>query len=129
MNYLQVRNWDRFQHYKKKSGPPLWIKLHRTLLHDYEFGQLSEVNKGRLIRIWLLAASMNNRIPHDDKWVAKQISAQTVDLSLFISRGFLEILYEDSSPEKKRIEKKREEQDENVLQLVDNLKNSLGRIA
>lgn len=94
MNYLAVRNWDKFQHYKKDN--PLWIKLHRTLLNDYEFNQLSELQRGRLMRLWLLAAELNNQIPNDPKWVARAISASSCDLSDLISRGFLEVVYTNS---------------------------------
>ncbi len=114
MKYLQVRNWDKFQHYKKHDGPPLWIKLHRTLLSDYEFQELSELNQARLIKLWLLAASTSNRIPDDPRWVARQIGATSIDLDVFVSRGFLEEVYSDSrepleAAEQRRTEQKRAE--------------------
>jgi hypothetical protein len=114
MEYLAVRNWQKFQHYKTGSHPP-WIKSYTKLLSDYEFNEMSEVNRGRLMRLWLLAAEMGNKIPNDRKFVARQIGATTIDLDYFLSRGFLEKLYEDSREtldptEQKRTEEKRAEQ-------------------
>ena len=41
MEYLRIRNWENFQQYKDRD--PKWIKLHRTLLEDYDFCKLSDV--------------------------------------------------------------------------------------
>lgn len=96
MNYLRVRNWTKFQHYKKSDESASWIKFYTALLSDYEFNQISEVNQARLLKIWLLAAKTGNRIPDDPKWVARQIGAKSIDLDLLVSRGFLEHLYSES---------------------------------
>ena len=65
--YIEVVNWDRFQHYKKDSPP--WVKVYRDLLGDYEFMALSEGERWTLVGIWLLAAETNNRIPNEPKWL------------------------------------------------------------
>jgi hypothetical protein len=54
MNYLRVKNWTEFQHYKDRNPP--WIKLHRTLLDDYEFSRLQDASKAHLMLIWLFAS-------------------------------------------------------------------------
>jgi len=95
VSYLSVRNWDKFQHYKKDESAA-WIKLHTTLLQDYDFQSLSELEQGRLIKVWLLAGRTRNRIPNDRVWVARQIGAKSIDLDALISRGWLEEVYNDS---------------------------------
>ena len=55
MNYLRVKNWEKFQHYKDRTPP--WIKLYRDLLNDYEFSCLQDASKAHLMLIWLLAFS------------------------------------------------------------------------
>jgi hypothetical protein len=95
-NYLSVRNWDKFQHYKKHDEPAAWIKLHNKILSDYEFQKLSEVDQGRLLKLWLLAARTGNRIPNDPVWVRAQIGAKTINLDHFIEQGWLEQVYSDS---------------------------------
>jgi len=53
--YLRVKNWEKFQHYKKRNPP--WIKLHRSLMTDSDFLSMPEVAQYELIRIWLVASS------------------------------------------------------------------------
>jgi len=86
--YLRVRNWENFQHYKDRRPP--WIKLHVELTDDYAFGSLPDVQKYHLIGIWLLAARTDNKIPNNGKWVADCIAAKSkVDLDALIEVGFL----------------------------------------
>lgn len=97
--YFQIANWERLQHYKgPKAQTPAWIKLYRELLSDYEFNQLPELEQGRLIKLWLLAAATHNRIPDDREWVADRIGAADIDLQLLLEHGFLEP-HPDSRPQ------------------------------
>ena len=89
MNYLRVRNWEKFQHYKDRTPP--WIKLHRDLLNDYKFSCLQDASKLHLILIWLLASQLDNRIPADPTWIARRINVNNkIDLNSLIKYGFLE---------------------------------------
>jgi hypothetical protein len=88
MNTFSVKNFEKFQHYKDRSPP--WIKLYNELLDDYEFGCLPDASKMHLIAIWLLASRSDNKIPYDDKWVARRINAnEPVNLALLVERGFI----------------------------------------
>jgi len=66
---IKVVNWEKHQHYKKPK--PIWIKVYRDLLTDYEFASLDPVEKWTLIGIWLLAAETGNKIPNDVKWLQR----------------------------------------------------------
>lgn len=86
--YLRVRNWEKFQHYKDRRPP--WIKLYVELCDDYAFTQLSDAGKYHLIGVLLLAARTDNKIPNDPLWVQSAISAKTrVDLVALIDGGYL----------------------------------------
>lgn len=86
--YLRVKNWDEFQHYKDRNPP--WIKLHRTLLDDYEFARLQDASKAHLMLIWLFASQKNGRIPNDPFFLKKKLGLQREpDLKLFIDHGLL----------------------------------------
>jgi hypothetical protein len=52
------KNWASFQHYKDRS--PAWIKLHRSLLDDYEFARLPVDSRALAPMLWLLAAENEN---------------------------------------------------------------------
>lgn len=88
MDYICVRNWYSFQHYKDRNPP--WIKLYNELLDDYEFDSLSDAAKGHLICIWMLASRLDNKIPYKPAWIAKKIGANSdVDIPALIEMEFL----------------------------------------
>ena len=88
LNYFQIKNWEQFQQYKDRD--PKWIKLHRDLLDNYEFDLLDEVAQIHLMKIWLLAAKLGNKIPNDPAWIARKIGAKSeVDIKQLVTSGFL----------------------------------------
>lgn len=89
MNFLSVPNLSKHQHYKDRRPP--WIKLHASLLQDYEFSLLSDSEKYQLIGLWLLASQLDNKIPHDERWLCTKIQASKINLNKFIELQLLEI--------------------------------------
>ena len=88
MDYLRVKNWEQFQHYKDRLPP--WIKLHRELLTDYDFCHLPDETKGHLLMTWLLASQMDGRVPDDPVWIAARIGAnKPVNLKQLVDGGWL----------------------------------------
>lgn len=88
--YLRVVGWEEFQHYRDRD--PVWIKLHRGLLDNYQWSRLQDASKSHLIGIWLLAARHANRIPADPEWIGKRIGAtDKVDLQVLVAGGFVEL--------------------------------------
>lgn len=98
---LQVKGWREFQHYKDRN--PLWIKLYAKLLTNYEFGQLTDAEKGQLVMIWLVASQHEGAIPNDAKWVANQAGLKgKLPLAKFVAQGWLEPV-ESSEPASKTL--------------------------
>ena len=90
MKYLRVKNFEKYQHYKDRRPP--WIKLYSSLLDDYAFACLQDASKAHLMLLWLLASQSNNRIPYDEKWIARKINTTApIDLQTLIAQGFLEV--------------------------------------
>lgn len=88
MRYLRVKKFDDFQHYKDRNPP--WIKLHRSLLDDYEFARLPDVQKAHLMLIWLYASHHEGRIPDDPKHIASKTGARKPpDLKALSQAGWL----------------------------------------
>lgn len=88
MHHLTVKNWAKFQHYKDRDPP--WIKLHKSLLDDYDFCCLQDASKLHLILIWLYAARNDGQIPNDPKFVQKKLGlSASPDLKALIAKGFL----------------------------------------
>jgi hypothetical protein len=88
LDYLRVKNWDTFQHYKDRNPP--WIKMHRGLLDDYEFGRLQDASKAHLMMIWLFASQNGGRVPADPRFLQAKLSLdKQPDLNVLVEQGFL----------------------------------------
>jgi hypothetical protein len=89
VEFVAVRNFEKFQHYKDRNPP--WIKLHTSVLDDYDFCQLGDADKAHVLLIWALASKLDNKIPADPEWIGKRIGAsEPVDLDGLMECGFLE---------------------------------------
>ncbi len=61
---IRIKNWHEFQHYRDRKPP--WIKLHRSILDDYEFHCLTDASKALAPCLWLLASEYEHgEIPFD----------------------------------------------------------------
>ena len=88
--YLQVKNWEELQHYKKRNPP--WIKLYRRLMTDGDFHRLSELHQWQLVRIWLVSAEEHpgGWVPNDEKWLRRMIGTlKPIPTREFIEGGWL----------------------------------------
>ena len=84
----EIKNWSEFQQYKD-DRPLHWIKLHNSLLDDYEFNQLSECSQLHLIKLWLLASKSGGKLEGDKEWFSKLINARKLDVALLVQGGYL----------------------------------------
>lgn len=96
MRYLAVANYEALLHYKDRA--PTFVRLYTRLLESYEFLKLPDVTRGHLMQIWLLAARLDNKIPADHEYIAKQIHARSkIDLPLLVNGGFLFVFDQSAS--------------------------------
>jgi hypothetical protein len=77
--YLEVPNWDKYQHYKDRKPP--WIKLHSQLLNNEEFAMLSGGAAKLLIYIWLLASEGKGYIEYDVHRIAFRTRMDDMDVA------------------------------------------------
>jgi hypothetical protein len=88
VEYLRVKNWGEFQHYKDRNPP--WIKLHRTLLDDYEFSCLQDASKAHLMLIWLFASQKDGLVPNNPKFLKMKLGLTSEpNLKWLIDHGLL----------------------------------------
>ena len=91
MEYFKVKNLKKFQHYKDRCPP--WIKLHSSILDDYEFGLLPDDCQHQLMLIWVLASKCENRLPLDESWLQKKLPVKKkINLKPMFKAGFLILL-------------------------------------
>jgi hypothetical protein len=62
-DFIKIRNWDKWQSYRKDRGQPPWIKIHRCVMRNPEWVSLTDAERGQLVAIWLLAADHDGAIP------------------------------------------------------------------
>ncbi len=85
---LLVKNWTEFQHYKDRNPP--WIKLHRSLLDDYDFARLPDASKAHLMLLWLFASQNGGKIPEDAKFLQRKLGLEKPpDLKSFVNQALL----------------------------------------
>jgi len=95
MEYIKIKNWDKFQHYSHRNPP--WIKLHHTILDDYEYSCLQDASKLLLITLWMLASKTENKIPYDLKWLkTKTMISGKINLKPLIEAGFISVIQDAS---------------------------------
>ena len=92
---MYVKDWHRFQHYKDRNPP--WVKLHRSLLDDPEYHELSPEAAKVLPLIWLAASeySTDGSLP-DIKRLAFRLHYASNALSDIIKQLNHWIILEDS---------------------------------
>jgi len=100
--YMKVKNWASFQHYKDRRPP--WIRLHRALLDNYEYSLLPVASRALLPMIWLLISDQSDpadgKIEYSIEKIAFRLrqTPTEIDKALkpLLDKGFL-ILYQDAS--------------------------------
>uniref|UniRef100_A0A6H1ZZ28 Uncharacterized protein n=1 Tax=viral metagenome TaxID=1070528 RepID=A0A6H1ZZ28_9ZZZZ len=91
MEYLRIRNWERWQTYRKDRGQPPWIKIHRRIRLNPDWVELSDAERGQLVAIWLLAADKDGAIPASPSTIQKLcFMTKEPNLNKFTDLGFIE---------------------------------------
>jgi len=117
---MKIRNWDKWQTFRRDRGAPPWIKIYRNLLSNEEWVSLSDAEKGQLISMWILAADKEGAIPDNPVMIQRMCMLEDKpNLSKFIELGFLSTTCQPlanqetasclqvDSPEERRVDKSR----------------------
>ena len=97
---VTIAHWDRYQHYKSRNPP--WVKLHRSLLSDRAFAELSDYASKLLILLWLIGSESNDgTIKGDIEDIAFRVHRDSTDvlpaLQELALRGFIQMGTDDAS--------------------------------
>lgn len=92
--FLRIREWARFQHYKDRDPP--WIKLHRELLTSQTWVSLDDASRVLAIALMLLAAGTDNKIPADAGYL-KRVAYLNADPDWrpLLKTGFVDLIDEN----------------------------------
>lgn len=103
--YLRVKNWGKFQHYRDRE--PGWIKLYADAIRDSRFLELTEAEQWQLVRIWIWASQSarftvdeeGRRVPviaNDERNMRRTIATlKKIPLPKLIREGWLILVTED----------------------------------
>lgn len=96
MQFLKVRNFEKYQHYHNRRPP--WVKLYRDLWLDPNFYELNDSDKLYVIGCFTLASETDNKIQASAKWMQKRLSiSKAPNIKALLASGFLEPIGVDAS--------------------------------
>lgn len=109
---LTPKNWQELQHYKDRA--PVWIKLHRKLLDDFEFHCLPVASRALAPMLWLLSSEYENgAIDASCAKIAFRLRMSEADfmdaLKPLIDNGFFSLDQDASKPLAECLPRDREE--------------------
>lgn len=85
MNMIAIHGWDRCQSFRKDRGAPPWIKVFRKVLTNHKIAMLSDCEFGQLVKLWIVAAEYDGKIPDDPDILRKIASLDaTPNISKYI---------------------------------------------
>lgn len=91
--FLRVRHWERFQHYKNRRPP--WIKFHVSILDDHALLSLPPLTQLVYDRMLLRAALTDNNIEHDPAWLGQKFNLPPKEIQraieTLVGAGFLQV--------------------------------------
>ena len=97
---VTIAHWNRYQHYSSRRPP--WVKLHRSLLDDRAFSELSDYASKLLIQLWLIASeSEDGTITGDIEDIAFRVHRDRSEvfpaLQELAQQGFIGLGADDAS--------------------------------
>lgn len=98
---IYPKSWDEFQHYKERN--PVWIKLHKKLLDDFEFQSLPVASRALAPMLWLIASEdKTGLINAEERKLAFRLRTTPAEirdgLKPLIDAGFFIVEHGDSGP-------------------------------
>jgi len=89
--FLRISKWAEYQSYRRDRGQPPWIKVHRKIMRNTGWVEMTDTERGQLIAMWLLAADRDGIIPSDPAMVQKLcFMSSPPDMQRFKMLEFLE---------------------------------------
>lgn len=96
MEFFQIHNWEKFQHYSKRNPP--WIRLYQTLLRDIRYQRLTDTQRSHLIGLFLLAAQNDNKLSANQGWLKHELCTKApIDLKTLAASGWIDDITKHAS--------------------------------
>lgn len=110
MEYISIKNWERYQHFTD-GRPVKWVKVYTDLLEKYDregkenaWRGLSDKAVRLCIALWLLRAKFKN-IPNDSAWIEAQTGvAPKFAINELVLAGFVSLGAKETETDQSRNE-------------------------
>jgi len=76
MEFFRIKNYEKYQAKKSDRNSLPWIMLHKKLINDWAYGELSVGERLMYIHMLLVADSVNNKFPRDIKWLHRKLQVK-----------------------------------------------------
>lgn len=87
--YLQIRNWHEFQHYKERNPP--WIKLHVNIFASEDWVTLADASKLVMVACMIIGSKNGGKVPNNPDYIKRVAYLdKRPDLTPLIECGFFE---------------------------------------
>ncbi|HDY87965.1 MAG TPA: hypothetical protein ENH82_07630, partial [bacterium] len=100
MSYIQIEEWNKFQHYKQRNPP--WIKLYSKLLENDDFDDLPDDSKLLFFNLLMFASRRGNKVKLNFPFLQKRLPMNSIitqeTLQPLIKAGFIGVYQNDSDP-------------------------------
>jgi len=73
MDYISIKNLDKFQPHYKDGRVILWIRWDIEAIGDYKIAKLTSSQRWLFIGLICLACKHLNQIPMDEQWISEEI--------------------------------------------------------
>lgn len=68
-DFLTIKNWKKFQHYKNRNPP--WIKLHYEIMTSPDWVMLADASKLLAVVCMMIASRNEGRVPNDPAYIRR----------------------------------------------------------
>lgn len=110
MKFFKIENYEKYQAKKGDRNIFPWIMLHKKIMNDWAYGELTVGERLMYVHMLLIADSVNNEFPMDTKWLHLRLQVKApLKLEKFERLGFISFLgaQEDINLEDINLEEKR----------------------
>lgn len=94
MKYIEICDWDTFQHYKLRNPP--WVKLYVKLLDSEDFEFLPDGSQLLFFCLLAFASRRKNKIRLNFQWLQKKLPIhKTISMEVLqplIDAGYVNVL-------------------------------------
>ena len=98
MKFFRIKNYEKYQAKKSDRNTLPWIMLHKKLINDWAYGELSVGERLMYIHMLLVADSVHNKFPMDTKWLHRKLQVKApLKIEKFEKLGFIEIIGQENA--------------------------------